>query len=143
LFILLVKDTFLNCKNIFLYKTMHIEQLRDFCIAKKGVTEHFPFDEVTLVFKVMDKMFALSSLDKWEKGEESINLKCDPEKAIELREEFEGINAGWHMNKRLWNTVTINNADVADDLVRELINHSYDLVVKGLPKKVQKELENL
>jgi predicted DNA-binding protein (MmcQ/YjbR family) len=122
---------------------MHIEQLRDFCIAKKGVTEHFPFDEVTLVFKVMNKMFALSSLDKWEKGEESINLKCDPEKALELREEFEGINPGWHMNKRLWNTVTINNADVSDDFVKELINHSYDLVVKGLTKKVQKELNDL
>ncbi|AOW19034.1 MmcQ-like protein [Polaribacter vadi] len=122
---------------------MHVEQLRDFCIAKKGVTEHFPFDEVTLVFKVMNKMFALSSLDKWEKGEESINLKCDPEKAIVLREEFEGINPGWHMNKRLWNTVTINNADVSDDLLRKLINHSYDLVVKGLTKKAQKELENL
>lgn len=122
---------------------MHIEQLRDFGIAKKGVTEHFPFDEVTLVFKVMNKMFALSSLDRWEKGEESINLKCDPEKAIVLREEFEGINPGWHMNKRLWNTVTINNADVSDDLLRKLINHSYDLVVKGLTKKAQKELENL
>tara|TARA_R110002072_G_scaffold29690_1_gene93533 strand:+ start:1196 stop:1564 length:369 start_codon:yes stop_codon:yes gene_type:complete len=122
---------------------MHIEQLRDYCIAKKGVTEHFPFDEVTLVFKVMDKMFALSSLEKWEKGEETINLKCDPEKAIALREEFEGINSGWHMNKRLWNTVTINTGDVSDDLVRELINHSYDLVVKGLTKKLQKELENL
>ena len=122
---------------------MHVEQLRDFCIAKKGVTEHFPFDEVTLVFKVMNKMFALSSLDKWEKGEEGINLKCDPEKAIVLREEFEGINPGWHMNKRLWNTVTINNADVSDDLLRKLINHSYDLVVKGLTKKAQKELENL
>lgn len=122
---------------------MHVEQLRDFCIAKKGVTEHFPFDEVTLVFKVMNKMFALSSLDKWEKGEESINLKCDPEKAIVLREEFEGINPGWHMNKRLWNTVTINNADVSDDLLRKLINHSYELVVKGLTKKAQKELENL
>ncbi|MCL4158516.1 UNVERIFIED_CONTAM: hypothetical protein GTU68_006069 [Idotea baltica] len=91
----------------------------------------------------MHKMFALSSLDKWERGEESINLKCDPEKAIELREEFEGITAGWHMNKRLWNTVNINNADVSDDLVRELINDSYDLVVKGLTKKAQKELENL
>lgn len=122
---------------------MHIEQLRDFCISKKGVTEHFPFDEITLVFKVMNKMFALSSLDKWEKGEESINLKCDPEKALDLREEFEGINPGWHMNKRLWNTVTINNADVSDALVFELINHSYDLVVKGLTKKAQKELENL
>jgi len=122
---------------------MHIEELRDFCIAKKGVTEHFPFDEVTLVFKVMNKMFALSSLDKWENGEESINLKCDPEKSLELRAEFEGVNPGWHMNKRLWNTVTINNADVSDDLVRELINHSYELVVKGLTKKAQKELENL
>tara|TARA_R110002096_G_scaffold232085_2_gene421935 strand:- start:550 stop:906 length:357 start_codon:yes stop_codon:yes gene_type:complete len=117
---------------------MHVEQLRDFCIAKKGVTEHFPFNEVTLVFKVMNKMFALSGLDKWEKGEESINLKCDPEKAIVLREEFEGINPGWHMNKRLWNTVTINNADVSDDLLRKLINHSYDLVVKGLTKKHKK-----
>ncbi len=122
---------------------MHIEQLRDFCIAKKGVTEHFPFDDVTLVFKVMNKMFALSSLDRWERGEESINLKCDPDKAEELRGEYEGINPGWHMNKRLWNTVTINNSDVSDDLVRELINHSYDLVVKGLTKKLQKELETL
>ncbi len=122
---------------------MDIEQLRDFCMAKKGVTEHFPFDEVTLVFKVMNKMFALSSLDKWERGEESINLKCDPEKAEELRAEYEGINPGWHMNKRLWNTVTINTSDVSDNLVRELINHSYVMVVKGLTKKAQKELEEL
>ncbi|WP_397445363.1 MmcQ/YjbR family DNA-binding protein [Polaribacter sp. R77954] len=122
---------------------MNIEQLRDFCITKKGVTEHFPFDEVTLVFKVMNKMFALSGLDKWEKGVESINLKCDPEKALELRAEFEGINPGFHMNKKHWNTVVLNSADVSDDLVRELINHSYDVVVKGLTKKVQKELENL
>lgn len=122
---------------------MNIEQLRDFCIAKKGVTEHFPFDEVTLVFKVMNKMFALSSLDKWERGEESINLKCDPEKASALREAYEGINPGWHMNKRLWNTVTINNSDVSDDLVRELINHSYDLVIQGLTKKTQAELKNM
>lgn len=122
---------------------MNIEELRDFCIAKKGVTEHFPFDEVTLVFKVMNKMFALSGLDKWERGEESINLKCNPEKSEELRGEYEGINPGFHMNKRLWNTVTINTSDVSDDLVRELINHSYDLVVSGLTKKVQKELELL
>ncbi|WP_298949737.1 MmcQ/YjbR family DNA-binding protein [uncultured Polaribacter sp.] len=122
---------------------MHIEQLRDYCIAKKGVTEHFPFDDVTLVFKVMGKMFALSGLDKWEKGEEKINVKCNPDRAQELRGEYEGINPGWHMNKRLWNTVTINSSDVSDDLVRELINHSYDLVVKGLTKKMQAELENL
>ncbi len=122
---------------------MHIEQLRDFCIAKKGVTEHFPFDNVTLVFKVMGKMFALSGLDNWEKGEEKINVKCNPDWAEELRGEYEGIKPGWHMNKRLWNTVTINSSDVSDDLVRELINHSYDLVVKGLSKKMQAELENL
>lgn len=122
---------------------MHIEQLRDFCIAKKGVTEHFPFDNVTLVFKVMGKMFALSGLDNWEKGEEKINVKCNPDWAEELRGEYEGIKPGWHMNKRLWNTVTINSSDVSDDLFRELINHSYDLVVKGLTKKMQAELENL
>lgn len=122
---------------------MHIEQLRDFCIAKKGVTEHFPFDNVTLVFKVMGKMFALSGLDNWEKGKEKINVKCNPDWAEELRGEYEGIKPGWHMNKRLWNTVTINSSDVSDDLFRELINHSYDLVVKGLTKKMQAELENL
>ena len=122
---------------------MHIEQVRDFCIAKKGVTEHFPFDEVTLVFKVMHKIFALTSLKNWEKGEQKINLKCDPDKAQELRRAYEGINPGWHANKKHWNTVSINSADVSDDLARELINHSYDLVVKGLTKKVKKELEEL
>jgi predicted DNA-binding protein (MmcQ/YjbR family) len=122
---------------------MNVEQLRDFCIAKKGVTEHFPFDEVTLVFKVMNKMFALVGLNHWEKGDKKINLKCNPEKSEQLREVYEGIYPGFHMNKKHWNTVVVNSADVSDDLVRELINHSYDVVVKGLTKKVQKELENL
>ncbi|WP_299046847.1 MmcQ/YjbR family DNA-binding protein [uncultured Polaribacter sp.] len=122
---------------------MHIEELRDFCMSKKGVTEHFPFDDVTLVFKVMHKMFALTSLGKWEKGEQSINLKCNPEKSEDLRDEHEGINPGFHMNKKHWNTVTLNTSDVSDDLVKELINHSYDLVVRGLTKKVKKELEDL
>ena len=122
---------------------MHIEELRDFCIAKKGVTEDFPFDDVTLVFKVLGKMFLLTGLDSWEKGEEKINLKCDPEKAIELREEYEAIDAGWHMSKKHWNTVTLNTGDVSDDLVRELIDHSYDRVVKGMTKKMRKELEKL
>ncbi|WP_405565368.1 MmcQ/YjbR family DNA-binding protein [Polaribacter sp. Asnod6-C07] len=122
---------------------MHIEQLRDFCIAKKGVTEHFPFDDVTLVFKVMNKMFALVGLNHWEKGEQKINLKCNPEKALELRAEYEGIYQGFHMNKKHWNTVKINTADVSDTLVFELINHSYDLVVQGLTKKAKAELANL
>ena len=120
---------------------MNIEQLRDFCIAKKGATEHFPFDNVTLVFKVMGKVFALTGLDKWEKGEQKINLKCDPDKAEQLREEYEGIIAGWHSNKRHWNTVTMNSSDISDDLVIELINHSYELVVVGLTKKLKAELE--
>jgi predicted DNA-binding protein (MmcQ/YjbR family) len=122
---------------------MNIEQLRDFCIAKKGVTEHFPFNEVTLVFKVMHKMFALSGLDKWERGEESINLKCDLEKAEELRGEYQGINPGYHMSKKHWNTITINKSDVSDALLKELINHSYELVVKSLSKKTQAELKTL
>ncbi|MBU3010409.1 MmcQ/YjbR family DNA-binding protein [Polaribacter vadi] len=122
---------------------MDIEQLRDFCIAKKGVTEHFPFDDVTLVFKVMNKMFALVGLNNWEKGEQKINLKCNPEKALELRAEYEGIYPGFHMNKKHWNTVKINTADVSDAMVFELINHSYDLVVQGLTKKAKAELANL
>jgi len=122
---------------------MHIDQLRDFCIAKKGVTDHFPFDEVTLVFKVMGKMFAIIGLESWEQGEQKINLKCDPDWAEELRGAYEGVNPGWHMNKRLWNTVTINSSDVSDDLLLKLLNHSYDLVVKGLTKKLRNELNSL
>ncbi|MDB9777425.1 MmcQ/YjbR family DNA-binding protein [Polaribacter sp.] len=121
---------------------MHIEQLRNFCIAKKGVTEHFPFDAVTLVFKVKGKMFLLTGLDSWENGDQKINLKCDPEKAIELRESYQDITAGWHMSKKHWNTVALNTGNISDDFVVELINHSYELVVKGLTKKMQQELEN-
>ena len=121
---------------------MHIEQLRNFCIAKKGVTEHFPFDAVTLVFKVKGKMFLLTGLDSWENGDQKINLKCDPEKAIELRESYEDITAGWHMSKKHWNTVALNTGNISDDFVVELINHSYELVVKGLTKIMQQELEN-
>jgi len=122
---------------------MHIEQFRDLCLAKKGVTEHFPFNKTTLVFKVMDKMFALTDLLNWEQGLPKVNLKCNPEKALELREQFEGITPGFHMNKKHWNTLIINVADVSDVLVKQLINHSYDLVINGLPKKSQKELQNL
>ncbi|MFD0993666.1 MmcQ/YjbR family DNA-binding protein [Tenacibaculum geojense] len=121
---------------------MHIDQLREYCIQKKGVTEHFPFDDVTLVFKVMGKMFALIGLNKWEQGEPKINLKCDPDKAVLLRNTYESVKPGFHMNKKHWNTVLLNN-DVNDDLAFELIDHSYNLVVKGLTKKLQKELNTL
>ena len=118
---------------------MHIEQLRDYCLSKKETSEDFPFDEDTLVFKVFGKMFALVSLKKWESGEAAVNLKCNPEYAIELREQFESVYPGYHMSKKHWNTVTIEG-NLPHSLIVELTNHSYDLVVKGLTKKLQKEL---
>ncbi|MDR6969215.1 putative DNA-binding protein (MmcQ/YjbR family) [Flavobacterium arsenatis] len=118
---------------------MNIQQFFEFCLSKKAVTEHFPFDEDTLVFKVGGKMFALSSLSQWEKGMPSINLKCDPERAEELRAEFDDIQPGYHMSKVHWNTVALNG-DVSDKMVRELIDHSYDLVFKSLTKKLQAEI---
>lgn len=114
---------------------MNIETYRNYCIKKKGVTEGFPFDNKTLVFKVMGKMFALTNIENFE----SINLKCDPEKAVELRAQFVGVLPGYHMNKKHWNTVLIDS-DVNDKLMIKLIDASYDLVVKSLTKKLQSEL---
>lgn len=118
---------------------MNIQAFYDYCLSKKGVTEHFPFDEDTLVFKVGGKMFALSSLSEWERGAPSINLKCEPERALELRAEYDGINAGYHMSKVHWNTVAILS-DVPQKLLLELIDHSYELVFKSLTKKLQAEI---
>lgn len=118
---------------------MNIEQFYEFCLSKKGVTEHFPFDEETLVFKVGGKMFALSSLKQWELGTPSINLKCNPERALELRAEYEAIVPGFHMSKVHWNTVTLHG-DVTDKMVCAMIVDSYDLVLKSLPKKVREEM---
>lgn len=117
---------------------MNIEEFRDYCLAKKGVTEETPFGPDTLVFKVMNKMFALTGIDNFE----FINLKCDPERALDLREEYHGIKPGYHMNKKLWNSV-YNESDVTDDLIYELIDHSYDLIVASLTKKLQAELAAL
>lgn len=118
---------------------MNIQQFYEFCLSKKGVTEHFPFDEDTLVFKVGGKMFALSSLKEWENGTPSLNLKCDPQKALELRAEYEAINPGWHMSKIHWNTIDCNS-DVPDKMMYELIHHSYELVFTSLSKKNQTEI---
>lgn len=118
---------------------MNVEDLRFHCIQKKGVTEEFPFDEVTLVFKVMGKMFALIGL---ERPEASINLKCDPDRALDLRDEYDDIIPGFHMSKKHWNTVYTERG-LEDDLIKELIDHSYDLVVSKLTKKLKKELELL
>ncbi len=121
---------------------MNIQQFYEFCLSKKGVTEHFPFDEETLVFKVGGKMFCLTSLNEWEKGNPSLNLKCDPDRAQELRAEYESVIPGWHMSKIHWNTVAFNG-DVSDRMMRELIDHSYDLVYKSLTKKIQLEIQLL
>ncbi len=101
----------------------------------KGTEETFPFDQQTLVFKVGGKMYALADVEQFA----SVNLKCDPEKAIDLRERYAGILPGWHMNKTHWNTVQLNN-DVDDVLLRELIQHSYELIFAALPKKVRDEI---
>ncbi len=113
---------------------MNIEEYRDYCTAKKAVTESFPFDKNTLVFKVANKMFALTGVDTFN----YINLKCDPERAVELRETCNGVRPGYHMNKKLWNSVYLEE-DVPDALVYELIDHSYDLIVASLTKKVRSE----
>jgi predicted DNA-binding protein (MmcQ/YjbR family) len=115
---------------------MDIQQYFEYCLAKKGVTEHFPFDEDTLVFKVGGKMFALTSLSGWESGQPSVNLKCNPERGELLRTDYNDILPGYHMSKVHWNTVRLHG-DVSDKLLKELIQHSYDLVLGGLPKKVQ------
>ncbi|PHR15165.1 MAG: MmcQ-like protein [Aequorivita sp.] len=119
---------------------MNIEQFREYCIAKKGVTESFPFGEDVLVFKVMGKMFALAGL---ENHPATANLKCDPERAIELREEYDGlIRPGWHMSKVHWNTVELER-NIPNGLILDLIDHSYHLVVNSLTKKLQTQLASL
>lgn len=118
---------------------MHIEAIRSYCLGKKGVSESFPFDEETLVFKVLGKIFLLAPL---ERVPSQVNLKCDPLRALELRESYDGIVVpGYHMNKKHWNTLYIEQ--LPEQLLKELIDHSYELVVAGLPKKQRKALEAL
>ncbi|WP_291914015.1 MmcQ/YjbR family DNA-binding protein [Chitinophaga sp. CB10] len=114
---------------------MNIEQFREYCLSLPGVTEEFPFGEQTLVFKVKGKMFALTDIELFE----SINLKCDPEEAIELRERYDGVTPGYHMNKKHWNTVDMHS-HLPNKLILEWTKNSYDLVVKGLPKKDRESL---
>ena len=108
---------------------MDIESFRKVCLAKQGVSEEFPFDNETLVFKVLGKIFALANIDFFE----SINLKCDPVKAIQLREQYSEVQPGYHMNKKHWNTISINGR-LGDNLIEELIDHSYQCVVANFSK---------
>jgi predicted DNA-binding protein (MmcQ/YjbR family) len=115
---------------------MDLEEFRQRCLRKPGTTEELPFGPGALVFKVAGKMFALAHLD----GFASVNLKCDPERAVQLREEHEGIRPGYHMNKKHWNTVRMDGS-VKDALVVELLDHSYALVRSSLPRNMQARLE--
>ncbi len=114
---------------------MDIEKVRNHCRKKAGVTEEFPFGEETLVFKVMGKMFCLANLN----SAASINLKCDPELAVELREKYDAVTPGYHMNKVHWNTVELDGS-VKDKLIFDWIDHSYELVVQSLSKKSKTKL---
>ena len=116
---------------------MTLETLRTYCLSKAFTSEHLPFDDRTLVFKAGSKMFALVDID----AAKSVNLKCDPERAIELRESFPEIQPGYHMSKVHWNTVSLNES-IEDEMIFELIDHSYDLVVNSLTKKENVSFES-
>jgi predicted DNA-binding protein (MmcQ/YjbR family) len=120
------------------FRSMNIEEFRGYCLTFRGVTEGFPFNENTLVFKVRGKIFALADIDIFER----INLKCHPEKAVELREQYTAVLPGYHMNKKHWNTVMVDGS-VPDHLLKEWIKDSYNLVVQGLSNKEQEKLKQL
>lgn len=117
---------------------MDIESIRKYCIRKKAVTECFPFDEYNLVFKVVDRMFALINLE----SPDRIFLKCEPEYAIELRDRYNGIEGAFHFNKRHWNQVYLGS-DVSDSLIKELIDHSYNEVIKKFTRKQREQYNEL
>ena len=117
---------------------MTITFFREYCLSKPGTSEDTPFDENTLCFKVGGKIFAIIDIELFE----SVNLKCDPEKAVELREQYSGIVPGYHMNKKHWNTVMFDGS-VSDKLILELVDHSYDLIFNSLPKKIKESFSDL
>jgi predicted DNA-binding protein (MmcQ/YjbR family) len=117
---------------------MHAEHLRDFCLSLPGTTEKFPFDEHVLVFSVMGKMYCLVNITDYS----YINLKCEPEKAVQLREQYPAVTPGYHMNKQHWNSVSVV-AGLPLNLVEKWIADSYWLVVQKLPKKLKEELKEL
>lgn len=116
---------------------MNIETLQEYCLSKPGTEETLPFGPDTLVYKVGGKVFLLTGLD-----EETLqfNVKCDPEKAVELREQYSCVIPGYHMNKKHWNTIIVDGS-VPSRLLKEWIDHSYDLVVKSLSKKIREEVK--
>lgn len=121
---------------------MDINVIYDYCLNKKGTTEEFPFDEETLTFKVGGKIYLLLNLTKWEQGNRFINLKCDPERSEELRADYNEIVPGYHMSKKHWNSVILGGS-VQWGLLKELIDHSYELVFNSLTKKLKEEITAL
>lgn len=117
---------------------MNIEEIRDYCLTKKAVTENFPFNETVLVFKVMNKMFLLTDLEKGSR----ITLKNETERNMELREEYPDVIGAFHMNKIHWNSVDYKGA-ISINIIEQLIDESYDIIVSGLTKKKKEELKNL
>ncbi|HEY8999719.1 MAG TPA: MmcQ/YjbR family DNA-binding protein [Mucilaginibacter sp.] len=115
---------------------MNIEQIRDYCLTKPGVTEDMPFGEDTLVFRVGEKLFLLTSLSQGDR----FNVKCDPERAIELREQHSEVQPGYHMNKKHWNTVH-TNGNLSRRQICDMIDHSYELVLKSLPKNIRDQIK--
>ncbi|GAL66766.1 MmcQ/YjbR family DNA-binding protein [Jejuia pallidilutea] len=122
---------------------MNIEQIRAYCLSKKGTSESFPFDESTLVFKVLNKMFLLAPLSLWDKGEATITLKCDPDYTMELRATYQSIYAGPYVSNKHWNTICIYKGELKPEFIKDLIDHSYNMVVKGMTKKMQEQLKNI
>ncbi len=115
---------------------MNAGELRDWCLGQAGAFEDFPFTAEHSVFKVAGKMFAISALDR---EPLEVSVKCEPELAVELRNSYPAIRPGYHLNKRHWNTITLDGS-LPDQLVRDLIEDSYDLVVSALPRRVREEL---
>jgi len=122
---------------------INIDQIREYCLSKKAATESFPFDEHTLVFKVMGKMFLMAPLNNWEQGEASVTIKCDPEYTIELREQYESIYPGPYVSNKHWNALSLFKNELKPKLVFQLIDHSYEMVIKGMTKKMKEELKAL
>ena len=121
---------------------MNLQDVYSYCMAKKAVTDHFPFDEDTLVFKVGGKIFCMTSLQEWENNRPSLNLKGDPEQNEELREQYASVRPGYHSNKMHWNTVDCNG-DVSDKRVLQMVDQSYNLVYNGLTKKLKQAISDL
>ncbi len=117
---------------------MFLDEIREYCLAKPAVSESLPFGPETLVFKVAEKLFLLTNIEQ----PDNISLKCDPERAVELREKYSEIISGYHLNKKHWNTVNLKGS-LKPNFIKGLIDHSYDLVFASLPKKLQEEIKAL